>query len=54
MSNVDNYIRKIKDPSSWFKHYRQQKLIAVILLEKLTMLTLNQKRIKSYLTLLAN
>jgi hypothetical protein len=33
--DIDNYIKKIKDPLSWFEHYRQQKLIADILFEKL-------------------
>ena len=35
MVDIDNYIKKIKDPLSWFEHYRQQKLIADILFEKL-------------------
>lgn len=35
MKSVDKHIEKIKDPSSWFEHYRKQKLIGDILLEKL-------------------
>jgi len=35
MNNIENHIEKIKDPASWFEFYRQQKLIADILLEKL-------------------
>lgn len=35
MNDTDDYIKKLKDPSSWFDYYRQQKLIADILLEKL-------------------
>lgn len=35
MSNVEQHIEKIKDPQSWFEYYRQQKLIADILLKKL-------------------
>lgn len=35
MNDVDTYIKKLKDPQSWFEYYRQQKLIGDILLEKL-------------------
>jgi len=36
MSNVETHIKKIRDPHSWFKFYRQQKLIGDILLKELT------------------
>jgi hypothetical protein len=33
MAEIDNYINKLKDASSWFDYYKQQKLIADILFE---------------------